>query len=179
MSEPQTDALIDECHRQSENCGYTATNFTIWLRWLRGIRAAFVVTPVIFGALATWKLLESSPGLAAVFTLLATVIPPAHRALGVDEAIEAYTVMAGEFSNLRDRFRQAALISSHMPFPEFLSDAQPLIARLEKARERTLTPPQMFFKMARREHKAGHYRHDYDELKEQRAANEKSASANP
>ena len=36
--------------------------------------------------------------------------------VGIDEAIEAYTVMAGEFSNLRDRFRQAALISSHKPF---------------------------------------------------------------
>ncbi len=170
MSQQQSEALIDECHRQSENCGYTATNFTIWLRWLRGIRATLVVTPVIFGALATWRLLESSQGLAAVFTLLATVIPPAHRALGIDEAIEAYTVMAGEFSNLRDRFRQAALISSHKPFGEFWADAQPLIARLEKARKRTLTPPQIFFKMARREHKAGHYKHDYDESKQLSAA---------
>jgi hypothetical protein len=58
------------------------------------------------------------------------------------------------------------LISSHKPFPEFWGDAQPLIARLEKARKRTLTPPQIFFKMARREHKAGHYKHDYDESKQ-------------
>jgi hypothetical protein len=144
MSDPQAAALIDECQRQSENCGYTATNFTIWLRWLRGIRATFVVTPVIFGALATWKVLDASPTLAAVFMLLTTVIPPSHRALGIDEAIEAYTKAAGEMSNLRDRFRQAALISSHRPFVDFWADAQPLIARLERARNRTLTPLKCF-----------------------------------
>jgi len=48
------------------------------------------------------------PG-AAFLTLLATAIPPAYRASKLDSAIDDYTLLAGEFTNLRDRFRQAAL----------------------------------------------------------------------
>jgi hypothetical protein len=161
------DALVDECHRLSENCAYTATNFTIWLRWLRGIRMFFQVSPVVFGALATWKIVaQTSPTWGAVFALLATAIPPAYRASKTDEAIAEYTTAAGEFTNLRDRFRQAALISSHKPFPEFDADTKPLIERLEKAHARTLTPPEWFFVLARRKHKSGHYTHDHDEQKQ-------------
>jgi hypothetical protein len=72
-------------------------------------------------------------------------------------------VLAGEFTNLRDRFRQAALISSKKPFTEFEADTKPLFARLEKARSRTLTPPDWCFKLARRKIEAGDYAHDYDE----------------
>ena len=38
-------ALIDECQRQSENCGYTSTSFTIWLRWQRWIQRFFLTAP--------------------------------------------------------------------------------------------------------------------------------------
>lgn len=100
-----------------------------------------------------------------MFLLLTTVIPPVHRALGIDEAISDYSEMAGEFTNLRDRFRQAALISGLKPFDEFEADAKPLLARLEEARRNPLTPPQWFFTLARRQHKAGHYSHDYDQQK--------------
>ena len=162
-------ALVDECHRQSENCAYTSTTFTIWLRWLRTIRAICLTAPVIFGALATWKVVaQGSPTWGAVFTLLATVIPPAYRATRTDAAIEEYTTVTGEFTNLRDRFRQAALISSHKPFEEFEADFRPLLDRLEKVRRRALTPPEWCFWCSQRKHKAGHYHHDYDEKTEQR-----------
>jgi hypothetical protein len=160
-----TAALIDECQRQSESCAYTATTFIIWLRFLRGFRAFCFVAPVIFGALATWKVLADSPIWAAVFTLLTTVIPPSYRAMKVAKAIEDYTLLAGEMTNLRDRFRQAATVSSHKPFPEFEAEAKPFLDRLEKARSRALTPPEWCFKLARRKHKAGHYDYDYDEKK--------------
>jgi hypothetical protein len=168
-----SDALIDECHRLSEDCAYTATNFTIWLRWLRGIRVIFQVSPIVFGALATWKIVaQTSPTWGAVFALLATAIPPAYRASKTDEAIAEYTTATGEFTNLRDRFRQAALISSYKPFPEFNADTKLLIERLEKARARALTPPEWFFVLARRKHRAGHYHHDYDEKKDTAARRE-------
>lgn len=49
--------------------------------------------------------------------------------------------------NLRDRFRQAAML---------------LVDRLEKARNRALTPPEWCFKLAQCKHKAGHYAYYYD-----------------
>jgi hypothetical protein len=73
--DPQA-ALIDECNRQSENCGYTATTFIIWLRVLRHIRLIFVVLPILCGALAAWKVMADSPAWAATMVLLATAIPP-------------------------------------------------------------------------------------------------------
>lgn len=159
-----TAALIDECERQSENCAYTATSFIIWLRALRWIRTAFLIAPVVCGAIATWKIVaQTSPISTAVFALLATVLPPVYRASKLDKAIEDYEALAGEYTNLRDRFRQLATISSQKPFAEFEADAKPILARLEKARGRALAPPDWTFKLAQRKHKAGHYRHDYDE----------------
>jgi hypothetical protein len=163
VNDSATQALIDECDRQFENCRDTAASFTIWLRTLRWTRTLCLVAPVIFGALATWQVLTGSyPILAAVFTLLTTVIPPAYKASGIDASIQDYQSLAGEFTNLRDRFRQAALISSKKSFAEFEADTRPLIERLEKARSRTLTPPDWYFKLARRKIKAGDYTHSKD-----------------
>jgi hypothetical protein len=165
MSGPKEELII-ECNRQSENCSYTSASFTIWLRFLKVFRTFSMTSPIIFGALATWKVVsQTSPIWGAIFTLLATVIPPVYRAMKVDASIEEYTTATGEFTNLRDRFRQAALISSHKPFPEFDADAKPLLDRLEKARRRALTPPEWSFWLARRKHRDGHYKHDCEELK--------------
>jgi hypothetical protein len=161
VNDSATQELIDECRRQSDTCRDTAVTFILWLRVLRWIRTTCLVAPVIFGALATWQVLTGLPVMAAVFTLLATVIPPAYRASRQDAEIEDYQSLAGEFTNLRDRFRQAALISSKKTFAEFEADTKPLIVRLEKARARPLTPPECFFKRAQRKIKAGDYTHDY------------------
>ena len=102
-------AIVDECQRQSENCSYTAATFTIWLRCLCTIRFLCTVSPIIFGALATWKIVgETAPTWAAVFVFLTSVIPPAYRASRIEPAIADYTALGGEFTNLRDRFRYAA-----------------------------------------------------------------------
>ncbi|MGH7120903.1 MAG: hypothetical protein ACREFP_18275 [Acetobacteraceae bacterium] len=163
MSEPVQE-LTDECRRQEENCGYTSTTFTIWLRFLHYVRVSCLVAPVMFGAIATWKVVaQNSPVWAAVFTLLATVIPPAYAASRTSSAIEQFATLGGEFTNLRDRFRQAATITSKKSFTEFDAEVASLMDRLEKARHRILTPPEWCFWLARRKHKAGHYRHDYDE----------------
>lgn len=135
--------------------------FTIWLRWLRRLRTLCAVLPILFGAVATWKFLEGAPILGAVSTLLATVIPPAYRAWKVDREIDDYTMMAGEFTNLRDRFRQAALVGSTRTFAEFDTEMRELVNRLDKARQKPLTPPEWCFKSARKKIKAGGYSHDY------------------
>jgi hypothetical protein len=155
--------LIDECNRQSENCAYSATTFIIWLRVLRVIRLFCVVTPILFGAIAAWKVMADSPAWAATCILLATAIPPAYHASGADKAITDYQTLAGEMTNLRDRFRHAANIDSHKSFAEFGATTKPLLDRLEKARARSLTPPEWCFRRARKKHKAGHCTHDYDQ----------------
>lgn len=166
MSAEQSRELADECRRQHEGCNYTAVMFTIWLRMLKIVRLFCEVSPVMFGALATWKIVsQTSPTWAAVFTLLATVIPPAYRASKTDKAIEDYTVASGEFTNLRDRFRQAANIYRLEDFAQFEARVKPLIDRLEKVRSRALTPPEFTFWLARRKIGKGDYIHDYDQLK--------------
>ncbi|HKT20955.1 MAG TPA: hypothetical protein VJR47_23100 [Stellaceae bacterium] len=160
------EVLIDECNRHSETCGYTATTFTIFLRWLRGWRIASQVIPVIFGAFATWKIVaQASPAWAAVAAFLATVIPPVYAATKTDDGIKDYAKAAGEFTNLRDRFRNTAVFSSLKPLPEFEAEFEALRNRLEKLRECPLTPPEWFFKLARRKHQVGHYHYDYDVAK--------------
>jgi hypothetical protein len=146
-------ALIDECNRQSENCAYSATTFIIWLRVLCIIRLFCVVTPILFGALAAWKVMTDSPAWAATRILLATAIPPAYRASGTDKIITDYRTLAGEMTNLRDRFRHAANIDSNKPFAEFDVTTKPLLDRLEKARARSLTPPEWCFRRARKKHR--------------------------
>ena len=162
VTDQLSQALADECERQFENCRDTAVSFIVWLKALRWTRIFFIVAPIIFGALATWKLLVDAPVPAAIFTLLATVLPPVFKAVNLDDIIKDYENLAGEFTNLRDRFRQAQLVASLKPYPEFEAEVQALMPRLEKARSRTLAPPDWSFKRARKIIKTGVYTHDRD-----------------
>ena len=161
---PIAQALLDECCRQSENCSYTALSFNIWLRRLRLRRTASLVLPVTFGALATAGIVtQHYPALAAVFALLATTIPLIYRSSKTDKAISRFTRLAGEFTNLRDRFRQLGDIGVHKEVPVFEAEFRALMARMDKARQSSETPPEWCFLEARKKQKAGHMRHDYDE----------------
>ena len=155
--------LREECLNQFQNCGYTALTFTIWLRLLRWVKLFSLFAPVVLGALATWNIVgESMPAAAAVCAFLAVLIPPTFQAAKLDASIKQYTTMAGEFTNLRDRFRLIAEYSSLKPFDEFEAAFNFLFARLEKARMRPLTPPHVCFLFARRQWQAGYYKPDTD-----------------
>jgi hypothetical protein len=52
-------------------------------------------------------------GLAAVFSLLGTVIPLVYRSSKTDATIAQFVRLAGEFTNLRDRFRQLSEVGVH------------------------------------------------------------------
>jgi len=165
-SEALTAALVDECHRQFENCRDTAVSFIVWLRALRWAQRTLIVAPIICGAIATWSIVaDNSPVVGAVFALLATVLPPVYKASNLDETIGDYETLAGEFTNLRDRFRQLATISALKPFEDFDVESKPIFERMEKARARSHAPPNWTFKLARRKIEAGDYEHDYDERK--------------
>ncbi len=161
---PIAQALFDECNRQKENCEYTALSFTIWLRRLRWRRTASMVLPVIFGALATWQIVaQYAAGLAAVFTLLATVIPLVYRASKTDASIAQFTKLAGAFTNLRDRFRQLAEVGPHKDLAGFEREFTALMSKMDKARLHSETPPEWCFEAARKKIQTGHMSHDYDE----------------
>jgi hypothetical protein len=153
-----TEELIVECQRLEESCNYTAVTFIIWLKWLRVVKTVCSVAPVLFGFLATWKIVEQgSPVISAMSVLLVTVIPPAYKVSKTDSKIKEYAALVSEFTSLRDRFRQLAMISSKKSFADFEKDVKPIIARLEKARSVVLTPPEICFRLARRKIQAGHY----------------------
>jgi hypothetical protein len=161
---PDTKALFDACQRNSEDCRYTAVEFVIWLRYLRWFRTAFLTLPVIFGAIATWKIAEKAAPLGtAVCTLLATTLPLIYRSMKLDDTIRKYERRAGQFTNLRDDFRRISEIGIHKEFAAFEKDAKPLFSRLQKAREPMLSPPEWCFTMAQTKIKRGDYKHDYDE----------------
>ena len=98
----------------------------------------------------------------AASAFIAGLLPSVYSALKIDEHMEECRHLAGEFKNLQDRFRQAALVSSKKPFSEFEHDVKPLMERLEKARSRSVTAPEWCFTRAKRKIKAGDYTFDID-----------------
>lgn len=159
--------LALECQRLSESCLYTSTSLFIWLRVLRTIRVVFVAVPLLLGTLAGWKFLAGTDlawvkVATAVCAFLAGLFPLVHSAVKLDRHITQSGKLAGEFKNLQDRFRQAALVSSKKSFSEFDQDVKPLIERLEKARSYSITPPEWCFRAAKRKIKAGDYMFDID-----------------
>ncbi len=159
--DPKTIALRRECQAQFQNAGYTALSFTIWLRFLRWVKIFALTTPVIFAALATKAIVSNNaPVMAAVFALLAAIIPPTFQAGELGASIRKYTRMAGEFTNLRDRFRQLEEVYSLKPYAEFEAAFQKTFARMENARAKALSPPEWTFRCAQTKWKQGHYEPD-------------------
>ena len=159
--------LVQECKRFSESCLYTSTSLLIWLRARRRLKTFFVVTPLVLGSTASWKLLteadlESVKVLVSVLAFLAGLFPSIFAALKLDDHIDACARAAAEFKNLQDRFRQVALVGSGKPFPEFETEFKKLMERLELARASALTPPERYFQAARKMIKAGDYEFDVD-----------------
>lgn len=164
-------ALIIECKRLSEGCLYTSTSLFVWLRYLRRVKIGFVVVPLVLGSLASWSLLTTSDLhsiklLTAIFAFVAGLLPTVYAALKFDDHLNEAQYLAGEYKNLQDRFRQAALVSSKKPFEEFEKEVQPVIERLERARGQSITPPEWCYRRAKTKVKAGDYNFDVDLLGE-------------
>ena len=159
--------LALECKRLSESCLYTSTTFFIWLQCVRGVKIVFIVVPLMLGSFATWDILTGSDLKSVkVFTsicaFLAGLLPTIYAALKFDDHLEECSHLAGEFKNLQDRFRQAALVSSGKPFADFEKDVEPLIQRLEQARASSFTAPEWCFRAAQKKIKKGDYDFDVD-----------------
>ena len=73
---------------------------------------------------------------------------------------------ASEFTNLRDRFRQAANIGSQAPFDEFKAQFELLMDRMDAARTAAPPSPEWCFKRAQEKIKKGDY--DWDSAPKKR-----------
>lgn len=161
----KTTELALECKRQSESCLYTSTALFIWLRFMRGMRIVFLIVPLVLGSLAGWQLLkqvDAAKLFTSVCAFLAGLLPTVYAALKFDDSLSECKRLSGEFKNLQDCFRQAALVSSRKPFAEFEKDVSRLMDRLEKARAVSYTAPEWCFAAAQRKVKKGDYDFDVD-----------------
>ena len=122
-------ALVAECAREEENALYTSTNFFIWLRFLKAVRALLWALAALGSALAASHILRGAPDmklLMAAAALAGVLLPGLGRALRLDAAIRDYTDAAARFKNLQGEFRRAHLVWSNKPFADFEAEARKL-----------------------------------------------------
>ena len=157
--------IIAECKRQQESCNYTSTALYEWLKEVRIYRVSFITLPIIFGSIASAKILLKEPAfdwLTAIAALLAGLFPAIFKALDLDVSIKTMSDSAHRFTVLRDRFRQAALIGATKPIDELEEDFKQLLDRMDDARAASLAIPDRHFKKAQKKITAGNYDFEVD-----------------
>lgn len=167
MSELQTLALAEECRRQEESCLYTAASLHIWQKRARIWKIVFVVTPIILGGIAGSQVIgilgESEGKIIALFcSLLAGFFPAIYAALDMGMQVNEIGQAASEFTNLRDRFRQLAIVKSRDDYDEFSSSFEIMIDRLDSVRKSAPVAPEWCFREAQKKVDAGHYKFEVD-----------------
>lgn len=167
MKNPRTKALVDECLRHEESCLYTSTGLYAWQKRSRWFRNAFIVAPIILGGLATSQLFVGreepwANWAAGGFALLAGFFPAIYEALGMNMRVAEIGQSATEFTNLRDRFRQLALIKSQGEFDEFEASFEQLMDRMDAARTAAPPIPESFFRKAQKKINQGDYEFEVD-----------------
>ena len=165
--DPRIAPLIAECNRQEESCRYTSASLFIWHKASRNWRSCFLVAPIIIGGAASSQVLtkfgaEWGAVVAALLALLAGFFPSIYVALDMDMRYAEIARAANEFTNLRDRFRQAARIKSRGGYDEFQAEFEALMDRMDAARSAAPPTPRWCFEKARKEIKKGRYTFDAD-----------------
>ncbi|MFN4140291.1 hypothetical protein [Aestuariivirga sp.] len=160
MNESLSNALKTLCAEQRERCLYSSTTLLIWLRALRYLRIAFVVVPIVLGAIAGWDLLKGSSnyaGLTALSALLAGLVPAIYTALKLDEHLPTAARLAGEYKNLEIVFADLERAGPHKLIGDFETDYRAARERLEAANGESYTAPEWCFRRAQKKIKHGHY----------------------
>jgi hypothetical protein len=159
--------LIDECKRQYDNCLYTSTALFEYVKFLRCIRVTTVIVPLVLGSLAGWSVLNAYDDkevrvFTAACAFIAGLVPSIMSALKFDESLDRCKTLANEFSNLKDRFRQAAEITAHKGVAELEATFNQLREQLEALRKNGVAIPDRFFRRAQQKVNAGDYNFDVD-----------------
>ena len=160
MNETAHDALKAQCEQQWERCLYTSNTLLIWLRTLRKLRIGFIITPIVFGTLASWDLISSDDRfrvLTAVLALVAGLVPAIYAALKLDEHMPTAARLAGEYKNLEILFKDLGRIGPKKTFAEFEAEYKEARERLEAANKESYTAPEWCFNRARAKIEKGDY----------------------
>ena len=160
--------IINECKRQQDSCNYTSTALYSWLKEVRVYRVAFITLPIVFGSVASAKILLKEPAfdwVTAIAALLAGLFPAIFKALDLDVSLKAMSDSAHRFEVLRDRFRQASLIGATKNTEELEEEFKQLMERMDDARASSLAVPERHFKTAQKKIGSGHYDFDVDAAK--------------
>lgn len=162
MTQRRVDEIVKECQRQEESCKYTAAGLYIWQKAAQKWKNVFIVAPIILGGLASSQILTDSSQswtnyVAAGLALLAGFFPAIFEALGMDMRVREIGTAAGEFTNLRDRFRQLGNIGSDMDFDELNPAFEQLMDRMDAARKVSPPLPEKYFNQGRQKIDTGHY----------------------
>jgi len=158
----RTAALVKECRRQFESCLYTSAALYLWQKRARWWRALFLIAPIVLGGFASSQILTQFGGqlamvVAAFAGLLAGFFPAIYTALDMDMRVVEIGRAAAEYTNLRDRFRQAAEVKSLASFEEFQEAFEGLMDRMDAARSSSPAAPEAYFRRAQRKVKLGDY----------------------
>lgn len=168
MSEPdqRTANLVKECQRQFDNCLYSAAALFTWQKFARVWRAVMLIAPIVLGGFASSQLLMQTGTqgklAGALCGVLAGIIPAVLKALNLDTHLDGLQRAANEFTNLRDRFRRAATVTSFAPFDEFKAEFEALSDRMDAARATSTPAPEWCFRRAQKKLAGGDYSFDVD-----------------
>jgi hypothetical protein len=165
----RTQSLIEECKRQEESCLYTSTALFEWLKYLRAWKNFFVVTPIIFAAIAAGIRANSGPGLEWLIggcTLIAGIATAVYKALGLDVNLDAVIKNANQFKVLQDRFRQAWRVIALGDLGEFKKEFDSRMEQMDALRSSSLPTPERFFKKAQTKIQSGDYDFGVDAQKD-------------
>lgn len=172
MTQQRVNELVKECRRQEESCRYTAAGLYNWQKDARRWKNGFIVAPIILGGVASSQLIKdgSNPAtwanyVAAGLALLAGFFPAIFEALGMDMRVREMGTAAGEFTNLRDRFRLLSNVGADMTYEELNPAFEQLMDRMDAARKTSPPLPERYFKEGRAKIEAGDYDFEIDEAK--------------
>lgn len=162
MTSKRTAALIRECERQAESCLYTSAALYIWQKHAARWRAVFLVAPIILGGVAGSQILIDYGGNwgkfgGALCGVLAGFFPAIFVSLNMDMRVAEIARSAGEFTSLKDRFRQAATVRAEAPFDEFQAAFEGLMDRMDAVRMAAPPSPEWCFRQAQKKISKGDY----------------------
>jgi hypothetical protein len=162
----QNKAIVQECKIQAESCRYTAAALYKWLAKAKRNNMLWNAVPIIFGALASFSVLQDfSPIFASFLALVAGFLPSVYEKLELQEHTAEILSQAGQCKNLENRFKQAANITALDSNPDALkTEFSALMRQIEDMRSRPLVIPEKHFQAGRKEVKDGRYLPDSETL---------------
>lgn len=151
--------IVKEGLRQTESCLWTSTSMFIWLRRVRWQHTAVTLIPIVLTAVAGLSYVRDlAPAwVVALVAFLATLIPSVAKALDFETRVEELKRASAEFKALQDRFRKLARITALRDVDKAETELGDLLDRMDAVRALSITPPQKYFDLAKKQIEAGHY----------------------